>query len=644
MIEWVQAVPALALALLVVVAPGLAMAWALALRGAAMVAAAPALTVGLGASLAVLFGFVGIGWTPLSAVIGFVLVVALFWVLRRALGLPPLRTEAEGPRWPLVAGVFAGAAILLWQLASYIGAPDAISQTNDAVFHLNAMRYAVDTGNASSLLLSGVQGASGFYPAAWHGVVSLVTQLGVEMTVAVNVVALAFSCAVWPLGCAWLVQVTLRSRAIAGVAGIVSAGFATFPLLLLQWGVLYPLHASMALLPAAIAVWISTTEWGRLREGTTAGRLGSGLRMIGLLSLSAAAIALAQPATLLPLFAAVLLFAIGRVATGWRIATARARIAGAALVLVGAAAVVAAWLVLGALPSSGHWPATLGRAEAAWQVATQSLVGAPARIGLAVAVVAGLVRAILRRDARWLVALWILSGALYVAAIALHQPALRALLVGAWYEDPYRLAALTAVASVPLAALGIDGVVRAALGLLPALRRVATPLVAASSLLVVLATVLVVPPVFMNVVFDGPDVRPNPYRAEEANYLEDDERELIEKLPELVPADSTIVGNPGTGTGFGYALTGMDVIPRSWQLSPDLQDVLGSRLPDVAEDPDVCDVIEQRGIDYVLDFGPGEPYPGRWVLEGFTGFEGQDGFELVAEEGDVSLWEITACD
>ena len=95
---------------------------------------------------------------------------------------------------------------------------------------------------------------------------------------------------------------------------------------------------------------------------------------------------------------------------------------------------------------------------------------------------------------------------------------------------------------------------------------------------------------------------------------------------------------------FGYALSGRDVIPRSWAApSNAAYSVLWTSLRDAGTNPQVCAALDTLGATYVLDFGPGEVYPGRWVMPGFTNIDGQPGFELVAREGAASLYEVTAC-
>ena len=130
------------------------------------------------------------------------------------------------------------------------------------------------------------------------------------------------------------------------------------------------------------------------------------------------------------------------------------------------------------------------------------------------------------------------------------------------------------------------------------------------------------------------------------DYLSPDERALLERLDEHVGEGERVIGNPSTGMGFGYMLSGRDVFPRTWAhpRTPQWQ-LIQNDLRDAGTDPAVCEALETYGSPmFVLDFGLGESTPGRYELEGMTDFGGRPGFELVDREGEASLWRITACE
>ncbi|BAS17228.1 conserved hypothetical protein [Arthrobacter sp. Hiyo8] len=136
-----------------------------------------------------------------------------------------------------------------------IGGPEHFSQTYDAVFHLNSVKYALDTGNASSLTIGDMTGG-GFYPAGWNAVATLVAStFALDVPVAVNLTSIVLAAVFWPLGCVLAARWTIgRSSAVALAAGIASASLGAFPLLMMDFGVLYPNLLSISILPGSIAL------------------------------------------------------------------------------------------------------------------------------------------------------------------------------------------------------------------------------------------------------------------------------------------------------------------------------------------------------------------------------------------------------
>jgi len=163
---------------------------------------------------------------------------------------------------------------------------------------------------------------------------------------------------------------------------------------------------------------------------------------------------------------------------------------------------------------------------------------------------------------------------------------------------------------------------------------------------VVIVPLLVAPVVMMPKVIENEWDEESRYASGPDSWLSPDERALLEDLDDLVSADAVIIANPSTGSGFGYMLSGRDVYPRTWAHPRTAEwKIISESLRDAGTDPAVCEALEVYGSpEFVLDFGEGEATPGRFVLPGMTDFEGQPGFELVAREGDASLWRLTACD
>lgn len=639
-LEWFAQAPVVLSALLVVFVPGLVALYGIGFRGLALLAAAPVFGVASSALIAVGFGAIGIAWSPVSWAVASIALVVLAWGAGRLFGARPSTSPPPTHRWLLPTALMIGVLLGVWRLAAYIAEPAGISQTNDAVFHMNAIRFILETADASSLHISAVIGGNGFYPSAWHGVVSLITMLtGTSIAIAANAFTLVIGALIWPLGIAWFTRLVTGSTIVASYAAVLSSALQTFPLLMFQWGVLFPNALSTALVPAAVALVVSLPE---LSRGAAGWRIG--VRNGLLILIAAGALVVSQPAALLPWAAISIVWLsfwlLGNVATVGR---ARA----ITFVVVAWVALIVLWLGLAQGTSGSHWPPFRGWIEAFLDVLLNGHILIPFAFGISALMVVGLVVAVLRKRLRWFAVVWLGISSLYLLVAAVAAPIIRDGVLGAWYADPYRIAALAPIVVIPLAAIGVDALVRAAARWM---RRstdsTATSFVGIASATVFMIVLVLLRPVAMPAFLQGTFDRESRYLAADDAYLNPDERAMLESLDELVDPGARVLGNPSTGTGFGYFLSGVDVYPRTWSPPTSHQwAILGQHLREAAGESEVCDALAAYADpEYVLDFGPGEQGPGRYEMPGMTDFVGQDGFELVAEEGDVSLWRITACD
>jgi len=644
--EWLVAAPIFLSAVGFLYVPGLLVGSALRLRGLALFALAPVGSVAVLAVLAIVYGAAGVAWSALSASAGVAIIAVLAWGLAHVLRVD--QSVVPQPRHRLLlVGVTVGGVLGALRFAFYVGDPAAISQTNDAVFHLNALRWVLETGSASSLDLSGVIGASSFYPAAWHAIASLVA-LGDPsvLPVAANMTALVVIALIWPTGVAWLTQVATRGHSFSAQAAVfaaaLSSSLVSFPLLMFQWGVLYPYALGVALLPAALAVTIALPRWADGVRDPARRRATIGVGILLILA-SIGALALAQPAAMLAW--AALAASWGVVGAVGGLARSGERLRAALTLVLATVALGILWYVLSRGTSGSHWPPFRGKLETAVDILGNGPLLLPPAWAVSALMLGGLVVAVRRPDLRWLVIGWVGFSGLYAIAAAIGHPLLRRWVLGPWYADPYRLGALLPVVVIPLAAIGL-----AAFLVWVAARSEKMGRILAPSALGVIAAVGVLslalqPVVQMPKVIEGEWDNQTRYAANDESFLSPDERELLERLDEEVPETERVIGNPSTGTGYGYLLSGRDVYPRTWSAPRSAEwAILAERLRDVAVDPDVCDALAMYGSpEYVLDFGEGEQTAGRYLMPGFTDLSGQDGFELVDREGDASLWRITAC-
>ncbi|WP_169581691.1 MULTISPECIES: DUF6541 family protein [Microbacterium] len=646
---WLDAAPSLLAALGVVLVPGLVVGAGLRLRGLALWALAPLGSTALLGGLAIAYGAVGIPWTPWAVGLGVLVVAVVAWFAGRWLGRrPPAHPHDVRARWLLAAGIAIGVTFTAARFIVYVQDPQAISQTNDAVFHLNGIRYILDTGSASSLQMSGVVGGRGFYPSAWHALASMAAMTsGAAIPVAANMVTLVIVALVWPLGIAWFThQAAHPWVAPAAIAAALAGSMHVFPMLMVQWGVLYPYALSVALLPAAAGVVVAAPRWirgeGPLEDGRPAAVL------VGILLLaSAAALALSQPSTLLA-WAIIGMSSLIWWAVHHRKGDRRHRLRVTVLIALAGGIFVGLWFALARSTTGSHWPPFRGKLQVVADILLNGHVLLPPAVGVGILTFIGLIVSARRRSLRWLATAWVILTFLYFVVAAVGQPFVRRWLLGAWYADPYRIAALLPVTALPLAAIGLTAVAIWATTAISGREGRDAERFATRWALVVVGVLMAVwfavaPVIQMGAITQGTFDAESRYATEE--YLSDDERALLERLDESVGQDERVIGNPSTGTGFGYTLSGRDVFPRTWSHPASAEwRTIQDGLRDAARDAEVCAALEAYGSpDFVLDFGDGDPLPGRYELPGMSDFAGQPGFELVDREGEASLWRITAC-
>ncbi|PKI92054.1 hypothetical protein CW368_04195 [Actinomycetales bacterium SN12] len=622
---------------------GGSLAWLIGLRGLWAVAAAPAFATTVIGGASVVAGWLGLGWSVLLCIAEAIVIGVVVFIIRRH-GLRAVTSpQPSASRWWTIGAAVGAAIIITAQTAAVIGAPEAISQTFDNVFHLNAIRYILDTGAASPLKLGHMTSPNGgvpFYPSVWHATAGIVVQFtGASIPAVVNAQTIVISALVWPVGAMLLARVLGGGTAITVSAAIVSASVPMFPLLPMDYGVLYPFQLALATVPLALAATASA-----LGIGSGARDLAPGWWIL-VIAGALPGVALAHPGGFVAWLAlSVPLVAVFAVRL-WR----TRRGVGSRLLL---AIAVAAYLGTGVLLlkvlrpplPTRLWPTALTPGQAAVEVVQVSMFYGTVAIGLAASVVLGVAWAVRRRTAGAIIALafWAVGALLFVVVIASPFGALRDALTGSWYNNWPRLAALFGVALVPLTALGL-GSSAAAIGEWWARRRLGGG--QARSLVAGLAAALgfVVLPL---------PAMPAAVQQAHGRFLLDassalvsaDEMALLQRLPGHVPKDAVIAGNPYTGTALAYAIGGRRVLmPHILVDVSDDAAIVNDHLADAATMPDVCEAADDLDVHFVLDFGEREVHNGSHPLPGLEDLAASGAVRLVDSEGDARLYEVTAC-
>lgn len=659
---WTSLVPAVLTALLLVTLPGMIILYLLKVRGLALWTLAGSVSITLLAVTAVVAGILQVAYSIWALVLG-TLMVGVACLIRLRAGSTAVQTRLGGSRgtlttptkrtlqsvWPAICLALAG-AVILWRIMTIIGSPDNISQTFDDIYHLNSVRYILETGNASSLTVGQLVdpgNAWAMYPAAWHDYAALVAQLaGAEVPEAVNSVNIVICCVIWPAGLMYLVNTVASSSMTAqALAAAGAAGFSQFPYLMLDFGVLYPTLLATALIPPALATLVRAVNPEMNR--------GEGLSTVWLtLTLVVPGLALAHPSSIL----AVLAFGMPWLVWRWSRALNRARSQGrrqTILVLMTAAAFSGAfyvvWKYLRPDPAAATWEAHQSLAQAFGEIVTASAMGRPVPLFLAVLLVCGLYASYRNRIFWPALAAFATGAALYVVVSGLWFGRFRGFLTGGWYSDSYRIAALLPIVTIPIVAIGGLWLKDAFLAYagrhqLRASRLITGPRAAEIVLPLALVVALFGSTQFRTVGSEIWKAAQNfGFRADSA-LLSSDELSLLRRLPEFVPDGETVIGSPWTGTSLVYAYTGRPaMLPHTQGTpTPDVEIIL-SNLNKASSDPRVCSALDRLNSQYVLDFGAREVHGGKHEFAGLEDLGRAPGFVEVYKVGEARLYRIAIC-
>lgn len=669
---WTEQVPSFVGAFVAVsailVLPGAALAWLARVRGLLAWALGPALSALLYGLAGVVLDRLGLAWGAtgllLLAVPAVLVAAALGWWRRHD---APLRTEPTPPavvRATWAAAVLA-AVILVAGICAGMTDLAAPLQVRDAVVHVNGLEMVRQQGNASMFgALDAVvssPGSGAFYPTLWHGVLALVP-FGSAGVVS-NAAMLAVATVLWPLAMIALTRAVLPAQpwAVAVVAAL-STSFSFFPFGQLVLSAQWPNGLGAAMIPAVLAATVLWIRSWHDRSESARDRRRRALSGAVVLAGAVGGMALVHPNTIFSylVFAGPLLLAVA-----WRVWSARPRsrrtvtwvvLAAAGLVAVAVLAARATGLdrvladVMGyqqILPSRSY-SFTVSRL-----LADTTLTSLPGNLVLTALVLTGVVVLVRERRLRWVVLAWGLTIVLAALAGGPENP-LRGL-TGFWYKHVFRLEALYPVSALLLAAVGTGWWAQRLWarwarrhrggGPRGAGRLVSSPLRAGTTVVVaalVSSVVLGLPAMVVRSagVYD-------PDHLGRRLLVSADDRRLLERLPDLVPPDAVIIGDPNAGavliSSYGHRTPVYYRIGADW-LSPD-QRLLALHLDDIGENPEICQALDRLGVEYLyLNSATVDlTRPNNMPTRALRAVDTTSGFELVASEGAAHLFRITAC-
>lgn len=671
--SWLATIPLLLFAVVLAFGPGYAMGWALRVPVRLRVFYAPLLTFALVTVSAIVLGKTGIPWSLISFVpVAAVLVAAAAGVMhlvgrRWPSAVPDASSEAAENwagntvplAWPVIGAVLGG-FLTLHMTEDMVFGPEAFSQTLDNSFHMNAIRWIQEHGDASSLTMGAVSAADqqpAFYPAGWHDFVYLIyNTTGTSIATATIVMILLVAGIIWPCSLvAMCLSIPHLRRLQALAIPALTCGFFAFPGLLLFWGVLFPNLLGYALLPAFVALLLHMVQLMARREYSFVLSLSLTI-LVGL-----AGLALVHPNAVVSAAVFAVPMLLGGVVQVLRTrgASTRERLVGTGVLVALIAGCVTAWSVLRpSQEASELWTSIMSEGEAVYQFLFLGLENAnPLGGNFAPAYLVGFLALwgvgylLYKRRNLWLIGSWMLVGYMWIIAASVPRGDFRLLMVGPWYTDHFRLAALVVFPSVLLAGIGLGGAVEGLfvriMHYIPREKhaKVAPALMGASMVLVlVVAGLSSRTPAMHDATLQVADrYKVTPTSA----ILNQDEMNVINEIPKIVPKGDIIVNNPWDGSAYIYALADRHLTSYhfEFQTSPKYEAILKD-LKDARTNPEVCRVVNEYNAHWYVhlenqgNFGPSE----QKNYDGLVAAIDTDVLTPVYSSGPMTLYRISACD
>lgn len=624
---WVAELPAFLVAIGLLIVPGLPAALLLRLRGVFLLGGAVVISLASIAAASLVAPVIGLRWStlPVLLIAALISIVAgALWIVDRARAVTLRPVEGRGVWWGL------GAAMLAWAVIVILGirSPEHPTQLYDGLFHLNAVEFILRHGDASPFHMTMVvpDAAASFYPTLWHALVSLVTPVTAGIVQATNVVSIVVVAVIWPVSLAVLTSVLFPGRGAATWTPVLALGFAAFPLGFLNWGVLYPNLLGTAQVPLVVAFVGLLARRDLIRPQ----RVGVGLLVLA----AAGSTALGHPSALL---AAVALLVPYGAWWAWERARAggpRVRVVIGLTVLLAAIGLTLIWRE--ANVTTREWLPTSTIAQALGEVALLSPVGRATGLLVGALAVVGILEVVRARQ-WWILASHAVATGLYLASAWLPVLPVRSALVGVWYDDTTRVAALLAMFGLPLAGLGLSSVI-VRLREMRARGQGRRALVLSCLVLIAGATHL------NAVTNDLGFMRNVSFRFDaDAQGLTPDEVAVFEQAQDLLDDGDKVIGDPLTGAALLYAYTGHDVVfPHvTGKYGPEAE-TLALSLNEGG--PTMCTAIRSLGVTYALDFGDRELFENHYTTyDGLHGLSEVPFLTEVVRNGDAALYRVTGC-
>jgi hypothetical protein len=644
--DWLAALPGLAGAIAVLMIPGLLLGWALGFRHVWVISLAPVLTASVVAVSTLACWWLQIDWHIGTFGVATVLIAGFVLLVVRLAG----RRWPESFAWKPVGhsvgraywiALLTGGILLTLRYAQIVEHPGNINQGIDTPFHLNLAQQIIDSGDGSPFSVRELMGGSDeFYPQVWHALAALIAEATrLPVVESSNALNLAIVAVAWPLGVLLFVYMVIGPKIIALLcAAVASAGFFAFPFTVMQsqksdFGPLFPYMLAVTFLPSLITVLAAVLKFGKTTHipwpfavitlaiglpGLVCTHMSGLVALVGLSSIFSAMAAWRSFRELTKRRSGLFKY------LQWTV-----------LWISLYACNLLIWAVV--RPWTYSWDPIDSLPAAARSVLLTAPTHGDVAWGLAALVVAGTGLLIRRSTERWFLASYLGAVALYIVAAAVPHSLLRVLVIGAWYGDPPRLAALLPMFWAVFA--GAAGV-----WIFESVSRYRIKWIVPMGIAVLAASIIIWP---MN--SETTPGRERTYASTDASpLLSPDEVQLLSRLSAHVPPDAVIANNPWDGSSTAYAIADRRVLFAHASTGSNADRLLAAKaLNQASPDSDVCQAAKRENIQFLLDFGGQYIDPKRKEINDFPGLEVPErsrAFVKVDQEGDAALYRFVGCD
>ena len=580
------------------------------------------------------------------------------------------RADSFDSKWVLYALFYVIIALVVSAIyfLKPLDGPSSFAQGPDNTAHLSIIRSFVNSGKFSPLHCGYykdahnffadpiVSDSGSFYPASWHIVAALgVSLFSCSVPLAVNSTLFIFVSVVFPLSVFLLFRVLFEDdRQTLLVGSLITLAFEAFPWRFFIFGPLFSNFAAFTLVPSVVALMIlfmNKSSKGRRWNLLTVSVIG----LFALVFLQTNAV-----------FTAGVMIAPLIINSVFRFFDKRS-----AHILVPCFTALLTCVLICFIWKTIHdssfmagvvsypWPSFGTFRQELVNILFLGYKDTPVQPLLALCVLIGFIRLICQVEYRWVSISYLLCCVLCLFA-ALSNDDVRSMVIGFWYTDAYRIAAMTAISGLPLAAFGASTFLSASVNFVKSKLQIS-----AVSSIVFCGLVFVSLIYYPSFKFNGFGNVSTSFGEFERDWfatnhngshcvLDYEEQRFLSKAS-VITKDSLVLNKPDDGSVFGYGAFNINLFYRRTGLEAYNSDTEASKLirnslSSYSFNNEVKDAVKKTGAQYliVLDQGKSGKTKRYWYdhyyKDMWLGIDDVNddtlGFECVLSEGDMRLYKI----